>query len=438
MSDQIDYILHLGDNALVLGHRNSEWTGHGPILEQDIALSNIALDLIGQARYYYQYASGRINADGHALRAVPGREAVTEDVLAYLRDAWDFRNCLLVEQGNGHWGKTILRQFFFSAYQFELYGVLRHSRDNQLAAIAAKSLKEVTYHLRWSGEWVIRLGDGTEESHTRMEEALEDLWRYTGELFAPADYEKTLALSGVAVDLATIRPSWEVKVDEVLKSAGLEKKKANGCKKGESKENTPKRWDTCWRKCSSCSVPIPDANGDHMANTVTDTTIQELWTLLGEVNDPEVPVLSVIDLGIIRDIRIIYDTPGTTNGVPEIVITPTYSGCPAMDMIRMGIRMLLLEKGYPDVRIETVLWPAWTTDWMSEAGKQKLEAYGIAPPMPTQTVCRLEMFSREEAIQCPHCHSYHTTMISEFGSTACKALYRCEDCKEPFDYFKCH
>lgn len=109
-----------------------------------------------------------------------------------------------------------------------------------------------------------------------------------------------------------------------------------------------------------------------------------------------------------------------------------------MDMIRANIRMQLLEKGFSNVRIETVLSPAWTTDWMSEAGKQKLEAYGIAPPMPTQTVCRLEMFSREEAIQCPHCHSYHTTMISEFGSTACKALYRCEDCKEPFDYFKCH
>lgn len=236
MSDQstIDYILHLGDNALVLGHRNSEWTGHGPILEQDIALSNIALDLIGQARYYYQYASECINADEHAPRPVPGHERtpVTEDVLAYLRDAWDFRNCLLVEQGNGHWGKTVLRQFFFSAYQYELYGVLRHSRDNQLAAIAAKSLKEVIYHLRWSGEWVIRLGDGTEESHTRMEEAMSDLWTYTGELFAPADYEKTLALPGIAVDPATIQPAWETKVDEVLRAAGLEKKQGEWMQKG--------------------------------------------------------------------------------------------------------------------------------------------------------------------------------------------------------------
>ena len=162
-----------------------------------------------------------------------------------------------------------------------------------------------------------------------------------------------------------------------------------------------------------------------------DTTIQALWALLGEVNDPEVPVLSVVDLGIIRDIHI-------TEDIPEIVITPTYSGCPAMDMIRANIRMHLLEHGFSDVRIETVLSPAWTTDWMSEAGKEKLKAYGIAPPMPAQQVCRLEWFSSQEAIECPLCHSYHTTRISEFGSTACKALYRCEDCKEPFDYFKCH
>lgn len=159
--------------------------------------------------------------------------------------------------------------------------------------------------------------------------------------------------------------------------------------------------------------------------------IRQIWTLLGEVNDPEVPVLSVVDLGIIRDVHI-------ADGALEIVITPTYSGCPAMDMIRTGIRMSLLEHGFTNVRIKTVLSPAWTTDWMSQAGKEKLKAYGIAPPMPMQQVCHLEWFAKDEAIPCPRCHSFHTTRISEFGSTACKALYRCEDCHEPFDYFKCH
>ena len=154
--------------------------------------------------------------------------------------------------------------------------------------------------------------------------------------------------------------------------------------------------------------------------------------LLEEVTDPEVPVLSIIDLGIVRDI-IVTETTGV-----EVVITPTYSGCPAMDVIRMNIRMLLLQRGYAPVKITTVLSPAWTTDWMSEKGKDQLKAFGIAPPTPVPQVCHPGLFRREEAIACPRCNSYNTTLISEFGSTACKSLYRCEDCKEPFDYFKCH
>jgi ring-1,2-phenylacetyl-CoA epoxidase subunit PaaC len=222
----IDYTLHLADNALILGHRNSEWTGHGPILEQDIALSNIALDGIGQARNLYQYAARLINespaagkAPAHRLFSLPDKSAVTEDALAYLRDSWDFRNCLLVEQANGDWAKTILRQFFFSAYQFYLYEELQHSRDTELAAISEKSFKEVSYHLRWSSEWVIRLGDGTAESHSRMEKALGDLWKFTGELFLPAAYERQLAAAGIAVDLASIQPKWEEKVREILEEA---------------------------------------------------------------------------------------------------------------------------------------------------------------------------------------------------------------------------
>jgi ring-1,2-phenylacetyl-CoA epoxidase subunit PaaD len=157
----------------------------------------------------------------------------------------------------------------------------------------------------------------------------------------------------------------------------------------------------------------------------------EIWALLDEVNDPEVPVLSVVDLGIIREVRVEGEQV-------EIVVTPTYSGCPAMDVIRMNIRMKLLSAGYSGVKVSTVLSPAWTTEWMTEKGKEQLRRYGIAPPLPLQQVCQPAFFHREEAIACPQCHSYHTTLISEFGSTACKSHYRCEDCKEPFDYFKCH
>jgi ring-1,2-phenylacetyl-CoA epoxidase subunit PaaC len=211
------YVLHLADNALVLGHRNSEWTGYGPILEQDIALANIALDLVGQARYLYQYAA-RLSGGG----------LVTEDSLAYGRDSWDFRNCLLVEQANGDWGKTILRQFLFSAWQLSFYDRLRSSSDSELAAIAEKSHKEVIYHLRWSSEWVIRLGDGTEESHERMEKALDQLWKFTGELFVPAGYERSLALAGVAVDVEALRGNWEEKVDGVFAEAQLVRPGARG------------------------------------------------------------------------------------------------------------------------------------------------------------------------------------------------------------------
>src|SRR6266496_6508639 len=201
------YILHLADNALVLGHRNSEWCGHGPVLEQDIAITNISLDLIGQARNFYQYAAKLVNQSQAPLSTLwrgAGRE-VTENTLAYFRDNREFKNCLLVEQTNGDWAKTILRQFLFSSYQFYLYEELQNNRDEQLAAIAEKSLKEVTYHLRWSSEWVIRLGDGTEESHRRMTSAIDELWKYTDELFIGTDYEMKVIGEGVGVDLKIIK-----------------------------------------------------------------------------------------------------------------------------------------------------------------------------------------------------------------------------------------
>ena len=187
----------------------------------------------------------------------------------------------------------------------------------------------------------------------------------------------------------------------------------------------------------------------------------QIWSLLEQVNDPEVPVLSVVDLGIIREVREVAAVSANAGGAEEVgaaaangeiadeggaeeaggvevILTPTYSGCPAMDVIRTNIRMVLLQNGYKNVKLTTVLSPAWTTDWMSDRGKEKLKGYGIAPPLPSQQVCHPALFHREEAVACPHCNSYHTSLISEFGSTACKALYRCEDCREPFDYFKCH
>lgn len=205
----INYTLHLADNALIIGHRNSEWCGHGPVLEQDIAISNIALDGIGQARNFYQYAAS-LSSDG-----------ATEDSLAYLRDVIDYKNLLITELPNGDWAQTTLRQFLLSAYQYYFYQQLTQSSDTQLAAIAEKSLKEVTYHLRWSSEWVIRLGDGTTESHQRLVQAVAVLWNYTGELFIPALYEKELTSNGIAVDLSVVQPLWLQKVAEVFEEATI-------------------------------------------------------------------------------------------------------------------------------------------------------------------------------------------------------------------------
>ena len=214
MSALIDYTIHLADNSLILGQRNSEWCGHGPVLEQDIAITNISLDLIGQARNFYQYAAS-LTPSPSPLSG-EGSNPVTEDTLAYLRKEREYKNCLLVEQPNGDWAQTILRQYLFSQYQFLLLQQLQNNNDEQIAAIATKSLKEVAYHLRWSREWVIRLGDGTEESHTRMLKAIDELWRYTGELFMPADYEKE---SGV--DFGELKNDWISKVNGVFTEATL-------------------------------------------------------------------------------------------------------------------------------------------------------------------------------------------------------------------------
>ena len=200
----INYTLHLADNALILGHRNSEWCGHGPVLEQDIAITNISLDLIGQARNFYQYAA-----------TLTGNGA-TEDTLAYLRTEREYKNCLLVEQPKGDWAQTILRQYLFSQYQYLLFQQLQYGKDEQIAAVAVKSLKEITYHLRWSREWVIRLGDGTEESRQRMLKAIDGLWSYTGELFIPVHYEKEMG-----VDFNKLKEEWDLKVNAVFSEASL-------------------------------------------------------------------------------------------------------------------------------------------------------------------------------------------------------------------------
>jgi len=213
-------LLRLGDDRLVLGHRNSEWCGHGPILEEDIALANMALDLVGQATLLLQYA-GTVEGAGR-----------DQDALAYLRDALEYRNALLCELPKGDFGVTIVRQFFFGVYSVLQWEALAKSTDETLAGIAAKSLKEARYHVRHAGEWVIRLGDGTAESHRRAQAAVDALWPYTGELFMqPAD-EAELVAAGLTVDVSLLEAPWRAQVDDVLRRATLRAPDAGWMQRG--------------------------------------------------------------------------------------------------------------------------------------------------------------------------------------------------------------
>ncbi len=206
----LDYLLSQADTQLVLGHRLSEWAGHGPMLEEDIALSNLGLDLLGQARSLYTHA-GALEGKGRC-----------EDQLAYFRDATSYRNLLLVEQPNGDFAFTMMRHFFFSVFYHGYWRASCRSVDASLAAIADKAVKELAYHQRHSSEWIIRLGDGTEESHSRAQRALNTLWSFTGELFEVSDTDQCLIDAGIAVDPTQFKQAWESVIHDVLDEATLQ------------------------------------------------------------------------------------------------------------------------------------------------------------------------------------------------------------------------
>jgi ring-1,2-phenylacetyl-CoA epoxidase subunit PaaC len=222
MNAPIEHLLHLADNALILGQRNAEWCGHGPILEEDIALSNNSLDLIGQARMLYQHAA-----------ALHG-EGATEDTLAYFRDVPDFKNYTLCElphtplmaatsAGDRDFATTIVRNFLYSSLMVLVWDQLQSSQDTQLAAIAAKSLKEVRYHLRHSRDWLVRLGDGTDESHAKAQAALDQLMSYTQEFWTASDHESAALTKGTGTDMATLQSDWDAIVDTALQEATLKR-----------------------------------------------------------------------------------------------------------------------------------------------------------------------------------------------------------------------
>ncbi len=215
-----NYLLRHADSSLIIGHRLSEWCGHGPVLEEDIALTNISLDFVGRANSLYEYA-GKVEGKGR-----------TEDDLAYLRTEREFFNNLLAEQPNGDYAQTILRQYLTDAFEIHFYEALAKSKDETLAGIAAKSLKEIQYHLRHSSSWMLRLGDGTEESNTRLQNALNEIYRFTGSLFEMDENDTVLIAAGIAPDLSTIQQQWQKDVDAMLEKAMLKKPEKVWMQKG--------------------------------------------------------------------------------------------------------------------------------------------------------------------------------------------------------------
>ena len=247
-----DYLLRLADNGLVLAERLSEWVGKGPILEEDIALTNVGLDLLGQSRLWFAYAQ-----DVEARIAGVGR---SEDQLAFLRDAHEFRNLLLVEQLNGSYADTIVRQFLFDHWHLLLLRELTQSSDERIAEVAAKAVKEVSYHVERSSDWVLRLGDGTDESHARMQAALDDLWTYAGEMFVPDEVELLLVDADVAADVRKLQAPWDEAVNAVLAEATLTRPGETFVRKGGKQGVHTEHFGRLLAEMQFLQRAYPDAN----------------------------------------------------------------------------------------------------------------------------------------------------------------------------------
>ena len=294
-----------------------------------------------------------------------------EDQLAFLRTEPQYRNLTIVELPNVDFARTILRNFLVAAWQRELWQKLATSSDAELAAIAAKSLKETRYHLQHASDWTVRLGDGTEESHARMQRALDYLWPYTAEFFSTSVEDK-------AIETAAIGPAWS------SARVGMGSRRATGARSGNA-DGADAHAVRLARQARPAhrvhgppadrdAVPAAHVSGRNLVGPAMLTSAQA-WDILNRVPDPEIPVISVTELGIVRDVQAAAD------GI-DVVVTPTYSGCPATEVIERSIREALTAAGAAQVRVTTQLAPAWTTDWIEPAAQEKLRAYGIAPPGP--------------------------------------------------------
>ena len=414
-----EYTLGLADDALVSAQRMGWWISRAPELEEDVALANIGLDQLGQARMLLTYA-GEVEGAGRS-----------EDDLAYLRDDRDFRNVKLVERPMTDFGVAMARLLVLATYQSHLYAGLQDSADETLAGVAAKAVKEVAYHVDHASQWVLRLGDGTDESHARMQAALDAEWPYVDELFAPLapSLAGRVDRSGRPAHRRAHRPVARHRARDAGRARGPARSGRRPLRSAHRAPRPPARRD---------AAPPPLTPGGHMVTSrqaqsaFLDPRIPPLTRardLAATVLDPELPHVTIADLGILRDVT--EDDQGRVH----VTITPTYSGCPAMETIRTDLVETLTCAGYQHVDVEFVLSPAWSTDDVTAEGRAKLAAAGIAPPgavgaRPDGPI------GLTLSVRCPQCGSLDTKESSRFGSTSCKSLWVCRACREPFDHFK--
>ena len=387
LSDTAEYALRLGDDALILSQRLSEWSARSPQIEEDIALMNIALDLLGQARSLLSYA-GEQRRPVRGRPGLPARRSGSSATSSWPN--WTTATSRPPRSGN----------CCSPATSTSSTATCRSPPTTELAAIAGKAVKEVSYHLEHSAAWVCRLGDGTELSHDRSQAALDAVWPYTHELFVDDPLIRT---GGRPAASDRCRPAcangWLAAVLPVLAEATLTVPGGRlAARRRPARACTPRASATCSPSCSTCTDPIPARNGDRRrpARRSADCASRR------SVPDPEIPVLTIAELGILRDVRSAGD------GRPEVVLTPTYSGCPATEAIRQDVLSTAPGRSTRGVEVVIELAPAWTTDWITETGRRKLAEYGIAPPRPTRSGPVPVQLARpagqpEQPVRCPRC-----------------------------------
>ncbi len=359
-SPAVRYVLRIADTCLILAQRLGEWCGHAPVLEEDIAMANIALDLLGQARALLAHA-GTLDGRGH-----------DEDRLAFLRDERDYLNVTLVELPNGTGGRrdfafTVLRVFVVATFLKHLWTRLASSSDPALAAIASKAVKESRYHQQHAGEWVVRLGDGTDTSKRRIEDAVARSWRYTAELFESDAVDDAADASGLGPRWSSLRDAWLADVTDAFDGREARAAAAAGGDRlpqhrqvgpAQRAHGLPARRDAVAAARLSGRRVVTDVDASAMASSATDRAADmaahpvgdraaRAWAVLGDVLDPEVPALSIVDLGIVRDVV------ERDDGTLALVLTPTYSGCPATEAIEAASRAAIEAAGLGPIRVET-------------------------------------------------------------------------------------